>query len=93
MGARAVAVWLVMVLPGACGQPLPPPPSRIAPAQITLCLELVVNERACGQVVTVVVRDSHYFINAAVLKSLSVRTGGDTDALVAVDQIGGVSVQ
>jgi outer membrane usher protein len=92
-GVGAVPVWLVMAVPGSYGQPLPPPPSRIAPAQITLFLELVVNERASGQVVPVVVRDGHYFIAAAVLQSLYVRTEAGSGTLVAVDQIAGVAVQ
>ncbi len=89
----AVPVWLAMAVPSTYGQPLPPAPSRIAPVQITLFLELVVNERASGQVVPVVVRDGHYFVRAAVLQSLNVRTEASPGALVAADQILGVALQ
>lgn len=74
-------------------QALPPPPARGAPAQMTLFLELVVNERASGQVVPVVFRDGHYYLAASVLQALSVRTGTAADAQVAVDLLAGVTVQ
>lgn len=89
--------WLVLALPaleshGLGAQPLPPPPTRAAPAQTTLFLELVVNERTSGQVVPVVVRAGQYWVDAALLQSLHVRTGA-TSGLVAVDQIAGVGVR
>ncbi len=79
-------------MPALRAQPLPPPPDRIAPLQTVLFLELVVNEQASGQVVQVTVRSGHYYIGAAVLQSLHVRTGTGPEAQVAVDQIAGVSV-
>lgn len=77
---------------GLQAQPLPPPPTRAAPAQTTLFLELVVNERASGQVVPVVVRAGQYWVEAGVLQNLHVRAGAPS-GLVAVNQIPGVGVQ
>lgn len=77
----------------ANAQPLPPPPAAGAPTQMTLYLEIVVNERASGQVVPVVWRAGQYFVQAATLQALHVRVPGAADALVSVNQIPGVSVQ
>jgi outer membrane usher protein len=73
---------------------LPPPPTAGTqmPAA-TLYLELVVNARASGQVVPVLVRDGHYYLSAALLRTLHVRLDGSAQGLVAVDQVPGVTVQ
>ncbi|MDB5849581.1 MAG: hypothetical protein JWP29_3333, partial [Rhodoferax sp.] len=88
----SATVFAVAGAPAVHSQPLPPPPARGAPLQTVLFLELVVNELASGQVVQVLVRDGHYYIGAAVLQSLHVRTGTGPDAQVAVDQLAGVTV-
>ncbi len=95
---RRWAGWLLLALPAleaplVSAQPLPPPPTRAQPAQTTLFLELVVNERASGQVVPVLVRAGHYLIDAGVLRGLHVRTGTATEGPVAVDQLPGVAVR
>ena len=92
----ALLASLLAGLPLACRtQALPPPPTRGAPLQTLLFLELVVNEVASGKVVQVMLRGGHYHVDGAVLRSLNVRTGssvGAAGAEVAVDQIPGVQV-
>lgn len=73
---------------------LPPPPSAGAPMPAaTLYLELVINARASGQVVPVLVRDGRFYLSAALLRTLYVRLDASAQGLVAVDQVPGVTVQ
>ncbi|APW38273.1 hypothetical protein RD110_14625 [Rhodoferax koreense] len=88
----SVLAALLATQPPLRAQPLPPPPSRGAPLQTVLFLELVVNERASGQIVQVLLRGGHYYVGAAALQALGVRTGTAPEADVAVDQIAGVTM-
>ncbi len=57
-----------------------------------LFLELVVNERASGQVVPVLLRDGHFHVAAEALRALHVRTDSGPDTQVAVDLLPEVRV-
>lgn len=92
--AGSLPAWLAWPPRAALAQPgLPPPPGAALPSQMTLYLELVVNERPSGQVVPVQLRGGRYFVQASILQALNVRTPAAPETLVAVDQIPGVLVQ
>ncbi|MFZ4288945.1 fimbria/pilus outer membrane usher protein [Variovorax sp. HJSM1_2] len=84
-----------MALSGSpvAAQPLPPPPSRNAPAQVMLYLELVVNEQSSGKVVPVQFRNGHYWVQTETLRALHVHAEPGPDGRTAVDLIAGVQVQ
>lgn len=79
-------VWGLLAVTGsheALAHPLPPPPDTAeAPNGTVLWLELVINQRPTGHVVTVAQRDGHFYLNASELRA----------ALVPVTEQGEVAV-
>ena len=95
LGCRSAIVGvslLALGLPAPAAPGLPGPPTQ-APADLTLFLELVVNEQASGQVVPVQLRGGRYWVAASTLRALHVRAEGPPEALVAVDGIAGVTLE
>ncbi|MHC6225646.1 fimbria/pilus outer membrane usher protein [Pseudomonas sp. X10] len=86
------AALLVAALPAldASAAPLPPPPrvgAAAVLADITLYLELVVNQAGSGKVVPVRVRDGHYLVGAADLRQVGLQLAADDNGLVDVSAV------